>query len=249
MQDMYAWMNGTLIGTIDTTSMKLEVTEYDWSKVNNVIFDENGVVIRSIPAVHFEQSASFILEWNGLRVAFLGDSLPNKWWIEHTQGVDLSIHECLFTPDLAMSKWKFSEQEAIAAVTTIHANPTFFGKVMAMTKPKHAVAYHFQNDADTLQIIMREVEKVYDGPVDYAQDFMVWNITKEGVRTRMTVVNPEGYPTPSLKEKSVEAGGDRYQTPDNVLAGWPEELDATVDKIYSDFNKEQGTDFKFQLKK
>jgi len=249
MQKMYAWMNGTLAGTIDTTALKLEVTEYDWSKVNNVIFDENGVVIRSIPAVHFEQTASFILEWKGLRVAFLGDSLPNKWWIEHTQGVDLSIHECLFTPELAMSKWKFSQQEAIVAVTTIHANPTFFGKVMAMTKPKRAVAYHFQNDADTLPVIMREVEKVYDGPVDYAQDFMVWNVTKEGVRTRMAVVNPEAYPTPPLHEKKVEAGGDRYQTPDKVLAGWPEELDGITDKIYSDFNKEQGTDFKFQLKK
>jgi ribonuclease Z len=249
MQQMYAWMNGTLAGTIDTQALKLEVTEYDWSKVNNVIFDENGVVIRSIPAVHFEQSASFILEWNGLRVAFLGDSLPNKWWIEHTQGVDLSIHECLFTPDLAMSKWKFSQQEAIVAVTTIHANPTFFGKVMAMTKPKHAVAYHFQNDADTLPVIMRAVEQVYDGPVDYAQDFMVWNVTKEGVRTRMAVVNPEAYPTPPLHEKKIEAGGDRYQTPDKVLAGWPEELDGIADKIYSDFNKEQGTEFKFQLKK
>jgi hypothetical protein len=65
----------------------------------------------------------------------------------------------------------------------------------------------------------------------------------------MTVVNPEGYPTPSLKEKKVEAGGDRYQTPDSVLAGWPEELDEITDKIYADFNKEQGTDFKFPLKK
>ena len=78
---------------------------------------------------------------------------------------------------------------------------------------------------------------------------MVWNVTKEGVRTRMAVVNPEGYPTPPPKEKKIEASGDRYQTPDSVLAGWPEEFNAVADKIYSDFNKEQGTDFKFQLKK
>jgi hypothetical protein len=42
-----------------------------------------------------------------------------------------------------MSKWSFSAQEALNAVTTIHANPQYFAKVMAMTKPKHAVAYHF----------------------------------------------------------------------------------------------------------
>lgn len=249
VEKTWAWMTGTLEGTIDTTSFKLDVTEFDWSKVNNVIYKKKGVVIRTLPAIHFEQSVSFILEWKGLKLAFSGDSLPNKWWIEHTKGVDLSIHECVFTPELAMSKWSFSQQEALNAVTTIHANPTFFGKVMAMTKPKHAVAYHFQNDADTLPVVMRAVEQVYDGPVDYAQDFMVWNVTKKGVRTRMAVPNREAYPTPPLHEKKIAPGTDRYQTPDKVLAGWPEELDETVDKIYKDFNKKHGTDFKFQLKK
>ena len=118
-----------------------------------------------------------------------------------------------------------------------------------MTKPKHAVAYHFQNDFDTLPGVMKAVEQYYDGPVDYAQDFMVWNITKEGVRTRMAVTNPEAYPTPALKEKKIEAGGDRYQTPDSVLAGWPEEFQGLTEQIYDDFNKKHWTDFKFQLKK
>jgi ribonuclease Z len=248
MLDTWAWMTGTLAGTIDTRSFSLEVTEYDWSKVNNVIYDHNGVVIRSIPAIHFEQSASFILEWNGLKLAFSGDSIPNKWWIEETQGVDLSIHECFLTPDLAMSKWGFSEQEALNALTKIHATAEFFGKVMAMTKPKHAVGYHFQNDADTLPGVMRAVEKVYDGPVDYAQDFMVWNVTKEGVRTRMAVPNPESYPTPPLREKEIAAGGDRYMTPEWILDGFPDEVDAVAQQIYADFNKEHGTDYKFQMK-
>lgn len=43
--------------------------------------------------------------------------------------------------------------------------------------------------------------------------------------------------------------GSRYQTPDSVLAGWPEELNDLADKIYADFNKRNGTDYKFQLKK
>jgi ribonuclease Z len=249
MQESWAWMTGTLAGMIDARSFGLEVTEYDWSKVNNVIYDANGVVIRSIPALHFEQSACLILEWNGLRLAYGGDSLPNRWWIEHTQGVDLSIHESIFMPDMAMEKWSFSAPEAINAMTTLHANPAFFGKIMAMTKPKHAVAYHFQNDADTLPAVMNVVEQYYDGPVDYAQDFMVWNVTKEGVRTRMAVVNPESYPTPPLVEKEVAAGGERYQTPDSVLDGWPKEFNGVTEQIYADFNKKHGTNFKFQLKK
>jgi ribonuclease Z len=248
MEKTWAWMTGTLAGTIDTSSFKVDVTEYDWSKVNNVIYNENGVVIKSIPAIHFEQSVSFILEWNGMRLAFSGDTLPNKWWIENTQGVDFSIHECFFPPNLAISKWGFTQREALNAVTTIHSTAAFFGKMMAMTKPKHAVAYHFQNDTDTLPAVMKAVEQVYDGPVDYAQDFMVWNVTKDGVRTRMGFPNPEGYPTPPLHEKKMAPGGERYNTPDSVLAGWPEEVNTLVEEIYTDFNKEHGTDYKFQLK-
>ena len=97
MEKMWAWMQGTLVGTIDTRSFELHVTEFDWSKVNNVIYEENGVVIRTIPAIHFEQSVSFILEWNGLKLAYSSDTVPNKWWAEHTKGADLSIHECFFT--------------------------------------------------------------------------------------------------------------------------------------------------------
>ena len=249
MEKSWAWMTGTLAGTIDTSSFKIDVTEYDWTKVNNVIYDENDVVIKSIPAIHFEQSASFILEWNGLTLAFVGDSLPNKWWVENTQGVDLSIFECFLPPDMAMSKWGFSEREALNAVTTIHSTAQFFGKMMAMTKPKHAVAYHFQNDFDTLPVVMDAVESVYDGPVDYAQDFMVWNVTKEGTRTRMVVPNPEGFPQPALHEKKITEGGDRYYTPDWVYDWWPEEVTPLAEKIYSDFNKEHGTKYKFQLKK
>jgi len=45
------------------------------------------------------------------------------------------------------------------------------------------------------------------------------------------------------------AGGERYQTPDSVLEGWPKEFDDVTEEIYADFNKKHGTNFKFQLKK
>ena len=81
VEQTWAWMTGTLAGTIDTRAFSMEVTEYDWSKINNVIYEENGVSIRTIPANHLSQAVSFILEWNGMTVAYSGDTLPNKWWI------------------------------------------------------------------------------------------------------------------------------------------------------------------------
>lgn len=243
VEGTYAWMTGTLAGTIDARSFSMEVTEYDWSKINNTIYEENGVVIKSIPANHLEQSASFILEWNDMTLAYSGDTLPNKWWIENTQGVDFAIHECFLTPSQAVEKWKFSPEEAMNALTKVHATAALFGKVMAMTKPKHAVAYHFQNDADTLPGVMAAVQQVYDGPVDYAQDFMVWNITKEGVRTRMAVANREAYPTPPLAEKVIDTS-DPYRQPEWIAEGWPEEVTPVVEQLYKDANKVFGTNMK-----
>ena len=81
MLESWAWMLDTLVGTIDTRSFSIEVTEYDWSKVNNVIYDHNGVVIRSLPAIHLEQSASLILEWfvNPYQKSF-GSGTARIWW-------------------------------------------------------------------------------------------------------------------------------------------------------------------------
>jgi ribonuclease Z len=236
----WAWMTGTLAGTIDTRSFSMEVTEYDWTAVNNVIYEENGVVVRTIPAMHLEQAASFILEWNGMTLAFSGDTVPNKYWIEHTKGVDFAIHECFLTPNLAIAKWGFSPEEALNALTKVHATAALFGKVMALTQPKHAVAYHFQNDADTLPGVMDAVEQVYDGPVDYAQDFMVWNITKDGVRTRMAVANREAFPTPPLAEKIIDKSNP-YIAPDFTMEMWATEATPIVEQIYRDFNEEHGT--------
>ena len=39
MKEMWAWMQGTLVGTIDTRAFELQVHEFDWSKVNNVIYE------------------------------------------------------------------------------------------------------------------------------------------------------------------------------------------------------------------
>ena len=53
---------------------------------------------------------------------------------------------------------------------------------------------------------------------------------------------------PRFIEKQVEAGEDRYQTPEWLLDGFPDEATAIAEEIYETFNKEHGTDYKFQLK-
>jgi ribonuclease Z len=119
------------MGNTDTRGAFLNVTEFDYRAVNNVIYEENGVVIRTIPAIHiFDGPVSFILEWKGLKFAYSSDTYPNKWWAEYATGADIAIHESFVTPKSLVEKQGFSPQAALNVGTVIHTSPAQFGKVM-----------------------------------------------------------------------------------------------------------------------
>jgi ribonuclease Z len=146
---MYVWDIGTRSGVVDFRGGELEVNEFAFDGVNEVIYSENGVVIRSIPAVHgLDGAVSFILEWNGLTFAYSSDTVPNQWWIDHTKGADIAIHECFLPPTLLVTKQGFAPLEALTVGTQGHTSPEQFGKVMSLTEPRLAVGYHFYNDFD-----------------------------------------------------------------------------------------------------
>jgi ribonuclease Z len=198
MEKMLAWDVDTRMGNTDTRGLFLEVTEFDYTAVNQVIYEENGVTIRTLPAIHiFDGPVSFILEWNGLKFAYSSDTFPNKWWIEHTKGVDISIHEAFITPESLVEKQNFSPEAALNVGTLIHTSPAQFGKVMAETQPRMAVAYHFFNDFDTSPQVLRDIRRTYDGPLALATDYMVFNVTKDDIRVRMAAIDEDIWPQPS----------------------------------------------------
>ena len=70
-----------------------------------------------------------------------------------------------------------------------HSSPEQFGKVMSMVKPRIGVGYHFYNDFDTAPEVLERVRRTYDGPLSLALDYMVWNVTKDDIRVRMSAVD------------------------------------------------------------
>ena len=198
MEEMLAWDVDTRMGNTDTRGLFMEVTEFDYQAVNAVIYEENGVTIRTIPAIHiYDGPVSFILEWNGLKFAYSSDTFPNKWWIEHTKGADIAIHECFISPESLVEKQGFTPQAALNVGTQIHTSPAQFGKVMAATSPRLAVGYHFFNDFDTTPLVLRDIRRAYDGPLALAVDYMVFNITKDDIKVRMAAVDEDIWPQPS----------------------------------------------------
>ena len=242
MLDMWKWELASRGGAVDSRGLELEVNEFDWEAINNVIYDENDVQVRTIPAIHADQSVSFILEWNDLTFAYSSDTVPNIWWAEHTKGADLSIHECFPPPQLFAEKLNFTPAEAVMVGTQAHTTAAAFGKIMSITEPRHAVCYHFQNDFDVQPAVLEAVRQTYDGPLSLATDFMVWNVTKDEIRTRMAVVNEESFAAPVQRAKVPPA--NPYKWTALSVSGPEPESSAVANEIIAKFNEEAGTDVK-----
>ncbi|TWU14766.1 hypothetical protein CA54_36350 [Symmachiella macrocystis] len=244
MQKMFAWDTASRMGNVNTRGQKLEVNEFDYKAVNEVIYNENGVIVRSIPAIHaIDGCVSFILEWNDLKFAFTSDTFPNKWWIEHTKGCDISIHECFAPPSVLIDKQKWPASDALNVGTQVHTSPAQFGKVMSETKPRLAVGYHVFNDFDTLPAVTSMVRKTYDGPFVLATDYMVINVTSDDIRVRMAVIDEDIWPQPSVTEKLPADPSQKIGFSDFIRGGRVPYCEV-VDKIYADINKRYDSDVK-----
>ena len=198
MEEMYTWDLAGRAGNVDMRGYHTEVNEFDYKGVNQVIYEKNGVTIRSFPAIHaIDGSVSFTLEWKGLKFVYGSDTYPNKWFDKYARDGDLVIHECFIAvPDL-VNKMRFTPESALLVGTQVHTAPEAFGKVMSAVKPRLAVAYHFFKDFDTTGAINDRIRKTYDGPLSLAEDFMVWNVTKDKITTRMAAVEEHTWAPPS----------------------------------------------------
>ena len=243
MEQMYAWDIATRAGVIDFRGGKLEINEFPFDGVNEVIYNENGVTVRSFPAVHgLDGAVSFILEWNGLTFVYGSDTIPNKWYVEHAKGVDLAVHECFLPPTLLVEKQGFAPLEALNVGTQGHTSPEQFGKVMSLVRPRLAVGYHFFNDFDTEPEVRKRVRKTYDGPLALASDYMVFNVTKEDITVRMSSIDKEAWPSPPLMTKNPPDTSKAIPFSDFTRSGalgFPE----IVGPIYDEINEKYGTDY------
>ena len=241
MKKMYVWDIGTRSGVIDFRGGVLEVHEFPFDGVNEVIYDENGVVIRSIPAVHgLDGAVSFILEWNGLKFVYGSDTIPNKWYVEHAKGADIAVHECFLPSTLLVTRQGFNPVEALMVGTQGHTSPEQFGKVMSLVKPRLAVGYHFYNDFDIEPEVRRRLRKTYDGPVALALDYMVFNVSKDDIRVRMSAIDDEVWPSPALKKKIAPDTAKAVPFSDFVRSG-AMGLPEVVGPIFDEINEKYGT--------
>ena len=190
----YNWDNQTRRAKLANTPGQITVTEFDYMGMNKVVYEQDGVTVRSWPAIHAgDGPVSYSLEWNGYKFVFGGDTVANKWFLDYAEDADLAIHECFHLPKQLVEMYKQDPLVALVVGTKIHTSPQAFGKIMSTIKPRHAVAYHFFNEEGTRYEIYEGVRETYDGPLSMATDLMTWNITRDGVEERMATVTEHAW--------------------------------------------------------
>ena len=236
----YNWDLQTRNFKLNPTPGKIEVTEFDYKVENQVVYQENGVTIRSWPAIHAgDGPVSFALEYAGLKVVIGGDTFPNKWYIKYATNADVAIHETFLTPDQLVKLYNQSPRAALGVGTQIHTAPPAFGKVMSTIKPRHAIGYHFFNEEATRYAIYDGVRETYDGPLSLAVDNMVWNITKDEIVVRMTVSPDQAWAVQGPNAMPEPVSGVPDPLSDAMKAGrWNPETEDAMKSLVGSFKKE-----------
>ena len=245
----YAWDIAGRAGRLPPTGGELEVHEFDYRENGAVIFEENGVIIRSFPQIHaLDGSVGFILEWNDLKFVYGGDSYPSNWFIENARGADVAIHECMMAAEDWIEKYKFPPPQALEVGTQIHTSPEAFGKIMSMVRPRLAIAYHFFNDFDTVAGVALGIRSTYDGPVSLADDYMVWNVTKDDIRVREVFVNENAWP-PAPVYPVPDFDRSQALNPSDFLQSNAYDVTDVDQAIYDRINERYGTNIEMRMKK
>lgn len=193
----FNWDYQTRAFKITPVPGSITMHEFDYKAENAVVYDQNGIVVRSIPAIHAgDGPVSFIIEYAGLKLVFGGDSSPNKWVVNYAKDADFMIHEAFATPEYFAADYGMPPQLAWRACCEFHTSGPSFGKIMSQIKPRHAVAYHSMEEA--LAGVRDGIRETYGGPLSMAVDMMVWNITKDSIVERMAVSPDRASGVPGL---------------------------------------------------
>jgi len=200
IEEALAWDTAAGHGAINPDSMKLVVSEFDFSKTQDV-YDENGVRVTSFPVVHALSGAvGYRLDFAGLSFVFSGDTRACWPLVSACEGgVDLLIHEC-FPPAAALAAASgLSIERATIALNAAHTSPKAAGKVFGLVKPRVAGLYHTLLSPQVIHMVFSELHSVYNGPVVQTQDLTVFNVTKEAVVARQVKQFDQLPPTPGVQ--------------------------------------------------
>jgi len=196
------------IAVPESDGYEINVHEFDYKLNPGTAYEKNGVVIKHFPVAHsIDGGVGYRVEWNGLCVVIASDTRPTKFYYENSQNCDIVTHEVGPDPKVFAETMGVTEARANSMIASSHTLPVALGKLFSLTKPRLAVATHILVNANTVLPTVDGIRKYYDGPLAIAQDFMVFNVSKEKITQRIGV----GSGSPWVFTEAKSTGKPKYK--------------------------------------
>ena len=150
---------------------------------DGVVFDRHGVKVTAFTVDHgpAKPAVGYRIDYNGRSVLISGDTRYHQNVIKYGAGVDLLIHEVL-----AVNPALLQKAPPLRSIFDLHTSPEQCGEVFAQTKPKVAAyshivlmgapAFKVPLPAPTVQDLIDETRKTYQGPLVAGIDLMSFEI-------------------------------------------------------------------------
>ena len=173
---------------------EVDVTEFDWRKEDEVIYDKDGVTVRHWPRSHGKDGASaYRLDWNGLGFVWTGDGRPDKLTAKYAQGVDVFVTECQMDNGAVWgAKYNMPAFNYNYMTDTHHTSQYALGYMFKEVNPRCAMVTHMEYDSSLLNDLSAGVRAHWDGLfLIGAPDVVTVNVTKDAIWYRRAALPDE----------------------------------------------------------
>ena len=143
----------------------------------------------------------------------------------------------------------FKTEDGSHSIRIPDLDETYHSRFGAVTESQHVyirnglhpVLDHVKAKVRVLEVgLGTGLNVLLTSPVSLAVDYMVWNVTKDEIRTRMASIDEDIWPLPSITEKLPADPKDKVGFSDFIIGGKVPYQD-TVDNVYKSVNEEFGT--------
>jgi ribonuclease Z len=198
-----AWDTASVRGVRPTSGSTMIGHEIPFDRPET-IYDRNGVVISSFPAIHgLSGAVGYAVAYGGLKVVFSGDTRPCRYVVDAAEGADLLIHECFQSPAVYARSTGLPLETAMNITSMAHTIPVQMGKILSMTSPRMGALWHL-DVSPGVDAVFEEVGANYGGPVTVTQDLTVFNVTTEAVVARQAKVQADAPPVHGASKHEAE---------------------------------------------
>ncbi len=137
-----------------------------------VAFDQNGVTVTAFLVDHDPviPAFGFRIDYNGKSVVYSGDTTVSENLIEHSQAVNVLIHEVYGFP-----------RDGFPNLFDYHTSPEQAAGVFNSTVPTMAVYSHIANPTTDEELVARTRAAGYTGPLTVGLDLMQITVNPDGM--------------------------------------------------------------------